>query len=759
MKKLLTILLVLACFSVRSQDIFNVSQHAILDVKDKSSFLEFARVNEIQILNHYDQLGWFLVKLDSDESYDEFEKKMATMPFVNKIYPDEIQNYDRDYLPSDPSFSSQWYLAQLSDKDIDADLAWDSIPANNTPVKVAVFDGGIDVSHEDLVGNIVTPFNAVTNSFSNGEFVNSFDRHGTSCSGTIAAVTNNGTGVASVGGNKVKVMPINIMSSLTSSGSFSTSTAIQVNAINAAIAQGCVAISMSYGGGSYSSALDAAFQSAKTIARNGKGLFICASTGNDYSGTAVKYPASYVAVYGIGATTSNDLRANFSNYGSIVDISAPGASILTTDVSGANGYNAGNYASVSGTSFSCPITAAAGALLIYKNQDLTEFAVMQILAASAEKVGNYAYSTNPLWPYSTRSNELGYGRINLFEAVKLTPTVGNPVIDPPTPVHNFFLSNCAVSNISPTVGTTVTISTQQKTNTPSLAAVSPILQYRWSTDNVWSSNDVVIGEDQSSLGGGLDSEIESITFTVPTVTGTGYVLIKANYNDAVEEVTNVDNTCSVQLTLINPGSSGTDLRVFFLNSQITTCGTSTGSSGATIRFQNTGSVPIGSFTYRYRWDGCPIAGTPSYFNCNNVATGQGWLTNPIAPGAMSGTYQHNLCIANCGLANAPYTIIPVGTTRNLIVEILTVNGVAGDDFAGNNTAVIPVTRISCSTSNNSIDGEMTEEQPEEQPTVKIYTVTGQLLEATDIRYLSAGIYVVHYIYSDHIIRDKIFVGR
>jgi hypothetical protein len=740
----------LSGFAQTNVNFFDVDRHAIVVPSNKETFEKFASEKNYKISIKWDALGWILIDLPEGKNYTIAEREMKEANVIRAIYRDEIQNYTRDEIPNDPSFPSQWFLRQTNDRDIDADLAWDSIPSNNVPTKVAVFDGGIDITHEDLNFNIVTPFNAVTNSFSNGEFVNSFDRHGTACSGTIAAINNNGIGVASVGFNRVKVMPINIMSSLSSSGSFSTTSSIQINAINAAIAQGCVAISMSYGGSGYSQALDAAFLSAKTVARGGKGLFICASTGNGSSGTITQYPASYTGVYGIGASTSSDLRASFSNFGTIVDISAPGASILTTDVSGSGGYNAGNYASVSGTSFSCPITAAAGALLIYKNVDLTEFAVMQILASTAEKVGGYVYSINAQWPYSTRSNELGYGRINLFEAIKATPTVGNPVIDPPTPVHNIFLSNCSASNIAPTVGTTITISTQQRTNAASLSQISPVLQYRWSTDNVWSSNDIVIGEDQSTLGGGVEFESETITFTVPTVAGTGFVLIRANYNDAVTEVTGIDNVCSIQLTLVNPGSSGTDLRVFFLNSQIVTCGTNTGSSGATIRFQNTGSVPIGSFTYRFRWDGCPIAGTPSFFNCNNISTGQGWLTSPIAPGAMSGTYQQNLCIANCGLAGSPYTIIPVGTTRNLIVEIISVNGVTGDDFAGNNQAIIPITRISCT---NSVDSEI---EPE-RPVVKIYTITGMLVDFDDPSRLSKGIYVIKYIFSDQTYSEKIII--
>jgi subtilisin family serine protease len=753
MKNLIVLILLafgLSSYAQSDVNFFDVNRHAIVVPSNEGDFIKFASEKNYKISAKWESLGWFLVDLPEGVGYEYAERELRISQTIKAVYRDEIQNYGRDYIPSDPSFSTQWFLRQVNDRDIDADEAWDSIPANNVPTKVAVFDGGIDISHEDLVGNVVTPFNAVTNSFSNGEFVNSFDRHGTACSGTIAAVTNNGVGISSVGNNRVKVMPINIMSSVTSGGSFSTSTSIQINAINAAISQGCVAISMSYGGGGYSSALDAAFQSAKTIARNGKGIFICASTGNDYSGTAVKYPASYSAVYGIGASTSSDLRAGFSNFGTIVDISAPGASILTTDISGAGGYNAGNYASVSGTSFSCPITAAAGALLLYKNPELTEFAVMQILASTANKVGGYVYSNNPQWPYSTRSNELGYGRINLFDAIKATPLVGNPVVDPPTPIHNFFVSNCSVSNNAPTIGTTITISTQQRTNTPTLSQVTLTLQYRWSTDNVWSSNDIVIGEDQSTLGGGIEFEIENITFTVPTATGTGYILIRANYNDAVTELTNVDNLCSVQVTLINPGSSGTDLRVFFLNSELTTCGTNTGSAGASIRFQNTGSVPISSFTYRFRWDGCPIAGTPSYFNCNNISTSQGYLANAIAPGALSGTYQQNLCIANCGLANSPYTIIPVGTTRNLIVEIISVNNTTGDDFAGNNIAILPITRISCTNSSDVI------EEPE-RPRVKIYTVTGMLVDHDQIDRLSKGIYVIQYIYSDHMDTEKIIV--
>lgn len=738
----------LSSFGQSTANFFDVDRHVIVVPADNQKFLNFIHQTEYKVIQEWDQLGWFLVDLPSGKTFSDAESEMKISESIKAIYRDEIQEYNRDYIPNDPSFSSQWFLRQTTDKDIDADLAWDSIPANNTATKVAVFDGGIDITHEDLIGNIVTPFNAVTNAYSNGELVNQYDRHGTACSGTIAAVTNNGIGISSVGNNRVKVMPINIMSNVYSGGSFNTTSGIQINALNAAIAQGCVAISMSYGGGSYSSALDAAFTQAKNTARNGKGLFICASTGNGSSGTITQYPASYSGVYGIGASTSSDLRASFSNYGTIVDISAPGSSILTTDITGSGGYSTGNYWSVSGTSFSCPITAAAGALLMYKNPDLSELAVMQILASTAEKVGGYTYSTNSLWPYSTRSNELGYGRINLAAAINSTPSTGNPPVDPPTSIHNFFVSSCSVSSNLPNVNTSITISTQQRTNTPTLASVTPTLQYRWSTDNVWSTGDQVIGTDQSTLGGGIDFESENIQFTVPSTPGTWYILIRANHDNAISEVTSVDNVCSIQVTVVNPVTGGADLRAFFLNTEIVTCGTNTG-SGATVRFQNVGTSPITAFTYRWRWESCPSS-TPSYYNCNNLTTTSGFLTNPINSMQYTGTYLSNWCIANCGLASSPFDIIPVGTTRNLIVEIISVNGVIGDANATNNIAIIPVTRIACTT--GSADSFETE-----VPTIKIYTVTGMLVDETSIDRLSKGVYIIQYQYPTRVYTEKIII--
>ena len=379
---------------------------------------------DTKVVVEFDQLGWYVVLIPNGSNQDEFINRNKSLSFVQNLYKDETREMQLDYIPNDVEFVSCWHLRQSTDKDIDADEAWDLVPADNPFVSVAMFDGGLDLTIPDLVGNTNSPFNAV-NSTTSIPYVNAEDKHGTACSGTIAAVTNNSIGVSSVGNNKVKVMPVNIMSQVFAGGSFSTSDVIQINGVNAAMANPtCVAIAMSYGGSSYSAALDAAFQAARTTARGGKGMVVVASSGNGYSGTAAQYPANYSGVWGIGATSSTDVRASFSNFGQICDISAPGVNIRTTDRLGAAGYDPGDYRSISGTSFSCPITAAAAAFIFYKNWELTDDQVLQILSQTAEKVGGYSYTNNPTWPYSTRSNELGYGRINLKDAINATPNPG-----------------------------------------------------------------------------------------------------------------------------------------------------------------------------------------------------------------------------------------------------------------------------------------------------------------------------------------------
>jgi hypothetical protein len=128
-------------------------------------------------------------------------------------------------------------------------------------------------------------------------------------------------------------------------------------------------------------------------------------------------------------------------------------------------------------------------------------------------------------------------------------------------------------------------------------------------------------------------------------------------------------------------------------------------------------------------------------------TGQGSL---LQPNQLSGTYTFNYCLTGCGLSSNPYTLVQLNETRNMLVEITSVNGLPTDDFIGNNTDILPITRIPCTQSTNG-----TEEISTEQPIIKIYTITGMLVDGNKIEYLSSGMYVIHYQYSDHTDIEKI----
>ena len=712
-------------------------QMIVVPQKGMESLTEaFIDGNNAEIVTKFDQLGWYVILLPQEISQDRFLSICKDFSFIKNVWKDEQMIMQRHYLPNDTQFNTQWFLKQSNDKDIDADEAWDLLPTSNPFVSVAMFDGGLDLTHPDLIGNTDSPFNAV-NGTSSVPYVNADDKHGTACSGTIAAITNNGIGVASVGNNKVKVMPVCIMSQVFAGGSFNTSSVIQIAAVNAAMANpNCVAIAMSYGGDGYSSALEAAFASARTTARGGKGMCVFASSGNNYSGTAAQYPANYINVWGVGATTSSDVRATFSNYGPICDISAPGAAIGTTDRVGAAGYNSTDYTSISGTSFSCPITAAAAAVIFYKNWTLTDDDVLNILSQSCEKVGGYVYSSVSSYLYGTRSNELGYGRINLKNAVNLTPTPGGTPPPPPPSQHNFYVQNVTVSPSSLNMGGTITITCNQSTTDGTLSVVNPILQYRSSVNTTWGdSDDVIIGTDTTTLGGGVSTGVESISYVTPLSVGTRYILIKANYNNAVTESSPYDNSGQASYVLIDPNVALTDVAISF--DIPTTSVVNLTPTQITFSYRpkitNTGSSVITSFAIGKKWMTC--AGNVA--NCEVIDSWTGTLLpgqSVYLPSGINSSWSTQVCFSSTSCA------IPPGGTNTFRLRMVYINTASTDINTTNNVATVVVNRLVTATTNDV-------EFVEVRNFSKLYEKPTRF-NSVDEAILEKGLNIIHIHYSD-----------
>lgn len=333
--------------------------------------------------------------------------------------------------PNDPRFSDQWHLQDANDHDIDAPEAWD-YDTGDPDVIIAILDSGTDILHEDLEGNIwVNPgedddgdgvvwdsddFNGIDDDgngriddvvgwdfYNNNKEVEGPYYHGTLVAGIAGAVTHNNTGVAGVaGGWSSSTHGSNLL--ICGVGDSYPSGSILDDAILYAASKGAKVITMSLTVGS-SAAITSAIESAYLT----YGSFIDCASGNEYS-SSVAYPANVDYVLAVGATNQSDQRASFSNYGSDLDVVAPGVDIWGTLKN--DSYGGGN-----GTSFAAPQIAGIASMLISYNSNYTNEDIWEIIAHSCEKVGGYSYGTNASKPYASWNNEMGYGRVNALFAV------------------------------------------------------------------------------------------------------------------------------------------------------------------------------------------------------------------------------------------------------------------------------------------------------------------------------------------------------
>lgn len=332
-------------------------------------------------------------------------------------------------------YGNKWFLDQ-----IEAEAAW-AIHQGGGGTKVAVLDNAVYSSHEDL--NVVQQCDVTNSNAPNSnpptnvtDGAEKYEwSHGTHCAGLVGAITNNGTGVASIGYN---LDIVGIKAAVDATGQFAL-TGLS-DGLNWILTNATDIKVLNLSLGSEGQNPDDADLIAALYDED---IVVVAAAGNSNVQT-VMYPAGYDHVIAVAALQQNDAKSDFSNYGSWIDIAAPGGNngnapnpqsppvedlnmLLSTtyctfsddtigglDISGEtiNGNTIGpdeQYHGMSGTSMACPVTAGLVGLMRDYNPNLTVDEIETCLLSTADDISaqNASYT-----------GQLGAGRINARAAME-----------------------------------------------------------------------------------------------------------------------------------------------------------------------------------------------------------------------------------------------------------------------------------------------------------------------------------------------------
>lgn len=284
------------------------------------------------------------------------------------------------YTPSDPDWYRLWNM-----RIIEADKAWD-IHKGSTDATIAIVDTGVDYNHDDLGAHYVSGGYDWVNKDTDPWDDNG---HGTHCAGIAAAVIDNGVGIVGVAQCSIWAEKV-----LNEEGKGQWDWL--ADGIVHATDNDVDVLSMSLGGDDYSSLVD----SACTYAWN-NGVLLVAAAGNNGRDLDLNphYPASFDTVIAVSATTSSDERWTLSNWGSDIELAAPGVGIYSTIPGDSYGY-------MTGTSMACPHVSGVAALTWSYIPSLTNVQLRDRLHTAVDDLGDPG-----------KDIHFGYGRINAYKAL------------------------------------------------------------------------------------------------------------------------------------------------------------------------------------------------------------------------------------------------------------------------------------------------------------------------------------------------------
>ncbi len=362
----------------------------------------------------------FRVHFSNHAQIDQLIIALQALPFVEYAEKEPIYRTESSPFTPDDIAAQQFYLDKIYARD-----AW-GVSQGSPNIVVAIVDNGLLTTHQDLASVLwvnPTPNTGLLDRYPND--INGWDVadgdnnpnppggttdadpfvHGTLCAGLAGAKSNNGVGIASIGFN-IRIMAVKCTKNSAAGNTLTNA----YDGVYYAIQAGADVISMSWGGSTGS------FLTGESIINSGAsaGIVMLAAAGNDNT-NSMYYPAAYNNVIAVTSTDANDTKSSFSNYGTWVDIAAPGRGMYTTSA----GSNT-SYGTASGTSLATPLVAGLAALILSNEPSLSPAQVKARLLQTSDDIN----ALNPNY-----SGQLGAGRINAARALGTTPTIINGVGD------------------------------------------------------------------------------------------------------------------------------------------------------------------------------------------------------------------------------------------------------------------------------------------------------------------------------------------
>lgn len=382
-------------------------------------------------------------------------------------------------VPNDSNFGLEWglqntrqFLGATAGADINAANAW-GVTQGATGIKIAIIDEGIDASHPELAGKVLTGYNSLLHSSNTAP--KSGDYHGTAVAGVAAANSNNAAGIAGVCWF-CQILPVKV-AERDAQGNWTATFESLASGIDWAWQNGADVLNNSWTA-TFSDSILTSIVNARTAGRGGKGSTIIFASGNTNAST-VSFPASLNSyVIAVGASnwcdqrktaTNNPCNNNNaswgSNYGSALDLVAPGEAIYTTCNVGQCATN--SYIYLSGTSLAAPFVSGAVGLLYSLNPNLTPDKVQQVLQNGAKDIGA-----------TGKDSETGSGRLDAYQSIaqlynlSISVTDNQTFVRPgDTIVYTISYANTGTTAMgAPVINVTVPAHTTYLSSSPAFAA-------------------------------------------------------------------------------------------------------------------------------------------------------------------------------------------------------------------------------------------------------------------------------------------------